>query len=59
MLTPLYSSSLIVRISAEVARPRDDRQSDGTFLIAMELTSMGSPAWENLRYAPDQKFSST
>lgn len=44
-------SSLVVRISAEVSRPRDDRQSDGTFLIAMELTAMGSPAWENLRYA--------
>ncbi|EED21927.1 exosome complex endonuclease 2/ribosomal RNA processing protein, putative [Talaromyces stipitatus ATCC 10500] len=42
-------SSLVVRISAEVSRPRDDRQSDGTFLIAMELTAMGSPAWENLR----------
>ncbi|OKL61614.1 hypothetical protein UA08_03615 [Talaromyces atroroseus] len=45
----LGQTSLVVRISAEVTKPRDDRQSDGTFSIAMELTSMGSPAWENLR----------
>jgi hypothetical protein len=43
-------NSLVVRISAEVSQPRDDRQADGLFLIALELTTMGSPAWENLRY---------
>lgn len=42
--------SLVVRISAEVAKPHDDRPFDGIFNIAMELTAMGSPAWENGRY---------
>ncbi|QKX59138.1 uncharacterized protein TRUGW13939_06270 [Talaromyces rugulosus] len=45
----LGQTSLVVRISAEVSKPRDDRQADGLFLIALELTTMGSPAWENLR----------
>lgn len=43
--------SIVVRISAEVTKPRDDRPFDGIFTIAMELTAMGSPAWENGRYA--------
>lgn len=42
--------SLIVRISSEVTKPRDDRPFDGPFTIAMELTSMGSPAWSDGRY---------
>lgn len=42
--------SLAVQISAGVTKPRDDRPSDGLFFIAVELTAMGSPAWENLRY---------
>jgi hypothetical protein len=42
--------SLIVRISAEVTKPREERPLDGLFNINMELTSMGSPAWENGRY---------
>lgn len=42
--------SLIVRISAEVTKPRDDRLFDGLFTIALELTAMGSPAWDNGRY---------
>ena len=42
--------SLIVRISAEVSKPRDDRLFDGLFTIALELTAMGSPAWDNGRY---------
>ncbi|KAL2813973.1 ribosomal protein S5 domain 2-type protein [Aspergillus granulosus] len=45
----LGKTSLIVRISAEVAKPHDDRPFDGIFSIAMELTAMGSPAWENGR----------
>ncbi|KAL4878992.1 ribosomal protein S5 domain 2-type protein [Aspergillus karnatakaensis] len=45
----LGKTSLIVRISAEVAKPHDDRPFDGIFNIAMELTAMGSPAWENGR----------
>lgn len=43
-------SSLIVRISAEVTKPREERPFDGLFNINMELSSMGSPAWENGRY---------
>ena len=43
------SVSLVVRISAEVRKPRDDRPSDGIFQIIIELTAMASPAWENLR----------
>ncbi|KAJ0417414.1 ribosomal protein S5 domain 2-type protein [Aspergillus carlsbadensis] len=45
----LGKTSLIVRISAEVSKPHDDRPFDGIFNIAMELTAMGSPAWENGR----------
>ncbi|KAL4986054.1 ribosomal protein S5 domain 2-type protein [Aspergillus falconensis] len=45
----LGKTSIIVRISAEVAKPHDDRPFDGIFNIAMELTAMGSPAWENGR----------
>jgi exosome complex RNA-binding protein Rrp42 (RNase PH superfamily) len=42
--------SLVVLISAEVTKPREDRPYDGVFTIALELTNMGSPAWENGRY---------
>lgn len=42
--------SIIVRISAEVTKPREDRPFDGLFNINLELTNMGSPAWENGRY---------
>ncbi|KAL5332908.1 ribosomal protein S5 domain 2-type protein [Aspergillus crustosus] len=45
----LGKTSLIVRISSEVAKPHDDRPFDGVFNISMELTAMGSPAWENGR----------
>ncbi|KAL4944577.1 hypothetical protein BDV06DRAFT_187133 [Aspergillus oleicola] len=45
----LGKTSLVVRISAEVAKPHDDRPFDGIFNIAMELTAMGSPAWDNGR----------
>lgn len=46
----MLMDSLIVRISSEVTKPRDDRPFDGLFTIAMELTAMGSPAWDNGRY---------
>lgn len=42
--------SIIVRISAEVTKPLEDRPFDGLFNINLELTNMGSPAWENGRY---------
>ncbi|KKK21658.1 putative exosome complex endonuclease 2 [Aspergillus ochraceoroseus] len=45
----LGQTSLVVRISSEVTKPHDDRPFDGIFTIAMELTAMGSPAWENGR----------
>ena len=45
---------IIVRISAEVTKPRDDRPFDGLFNINLELSAMGSPAWENGRYALEQ-----
>ncbi|KAL4917182.1 ribosomal protein S5 domain 2-type protein [Aspergillus aurantiobrunneus] len=45
----LGKTSLVVRISAEVAKPHDDRPFDGIFNISMELTAMGSPAWDNGR----------
>jgi exosome complex RNA-binding protein Rrp42 (RNase PH superfamily) len=41
---------IIVRISSEVTKPRDDRPFDGLFNINLELSAMGSPAWENGRY---------
>ena len=45
----LGKTRLIVRISSEVTKPHDDRPFDGTFTIALELTAMGSPAWDNGR----------
>lgn len=42
--------SLIVRISSEVSKPRDDRPFDGVLTLAFELSAMGSPAWDNGRY---------
>ncbi|CAI7618385.1 unnamed protein product [Penicillium bialowiezense] len=45
----LGKTQLIVRISAEVTKPQDDRPFDGVFNINMELTNMGSPAWESGR----------
>ncbi|CAG8364294.1 unnamed protein product [Penicillium salamii] len=45
----LGKTHVIVRISAEVTKPRDDRPFDGLFNINMELTNMGSPAWESGR----------
>ncbi|KAJ5684570.1 Exoribonuclease phosphorolytic domain 1 [Penicillium maclennaniae] len=42
-------TSIVVRISAEVTKPRDDRPFDGLFNINLELSAMGSPAWENGR----------
>lgn len=51
------ASSIVVRISAEVTKPRDDRPFDGLFNINLELTAMGSPAWENGRYAPELSWS--
>ncbi|KAJ5473733.1 Exoribonucleasephosphorolytic domain 1 [Penicillium sp. IBT 31633x] len=45
----LGKTHIIVRISAEVTKPREDRPFDGLFNINMELTAMGSPAWENGR----------
>ncbi|PYI16802.1 ribosomal protein S5 domain 2-like protein [Aspergillus violaceofuscus CBS 115571] len=45
----LGRTSLVARISAEVTKPHDDRPFDGLFTIAMELTAMGSPAWDNGR----------
>ncbi|KAJ5238483.1 Exosome complex endonuclease 2/ribosomal RNA processing protein [Penicillium chermesinum] len=45
----LGKTSLVVRISAEVTKPRDERPFDGLFNINVELSAMGSPAWENGR----------
>ncbi|KAJ5485645.1 Exosome complex component rrp45 [Penicillium diatomitis] len=45
----LGNTSIIVRISAEVTKPRDERPFDGLFNINLELSAMGSPAWENGR----------
>ncbi|KAJ5815653.1 exosome complex endonuclease 2/ribosomal RNA processing protein, partial [Penicillium riverlandense] len=45
----LGKTSIVVRISAEVTKPRDDRPFDGLFNISLELSAMGSPAWENGR----------
>ncbi|BCR89241.1 exosome non-catalytic core subunit RRP45 [Aspergillus chevalieri] len=45
----LGKTTLIIRVSSEVTKPRDDRPFDGVFTIALELTAMGSPAWDNGR----------
>ena len=37
-------------MSAEVLKPHTDRPFDGIFTVSLELTNMGSPAWENGRY---------
>ncbi|KAJ5171881.1 Exoribonuclease phosphorolytic domain 1 [Penicillium capsulatum] len=45
----LGKTSIVVRISAEVTKPQDERPFDGLFNIVLELSAMGSPAWENGR----------
>jgi exosome complex RNA-binding protein Rrp42 (RNase PH superfamily) len=50
----IETSRIIVRISSEVTKPRDDRPFDGLFNINLELSAMGSPAWENGRYTLSQ-----
>ncbi|KAJ5628720.1 hypothetical protein N7490_010948 [Penicillium lividum] len=45
----LGKTALVVRISASVVKPREDKPFDGLFDISMELTSLGSPAWESGR----------
>ncbi|KAF5865134.1 hypothetical protein ETB97_005038 [Aspergillus alliaceus] len=54
----LGKTSLVVRISSEVTKPHDDRPFDGVFTIAMELTAMGSPAWENGRQGDLESYAS-
>lgn len=43
-------TSVIVKISAEVAKPFEDRKFDGIFTISTELSPLASPAFEVGRY---------
>jgi len=45
----LGKTSVIVRISAEVAIPRPERDSDGIFTVAIELNDMALPAHDTGR----------
>ncbi|KAI5295123.1 hypothetical protein KEM52_002317 [Ascosphaera acerosa] len=47
----LGRTSVIVRVSAEVTKPRAERESDGIFTVAVELTDMAIPSFETGRYA--------
>ncbi|WEW57820.1 3'-5'-exoribonuclease [Emydomyces testavorans] len=45
----LGRTSVVVRISAEVTAPRPERDSDGTFTVAIELNDMAVPGFETGR----------
>lgn len=43
-------SSVLVRVSSEITKPRQGREFEGIYNISLELTNMASPAIENGRY---------
>lgn len=45
---------LVVQVSAQVAKPRDDRPFEGLFHITTDVSSMASPRFENGRQTTDE-----
>ncbi|KAI5287898.1 hypothetical protein KEM54_005637 [Ascosphaera aggregata] len=50
----LGKTSVIVRVSAEVAKPRAERESDGLFTVAVELNDMAIPGFETGRQSEQE-----
>lgn len=50
----LGNTKLVVRISAEVTKPYEDRPYEGLFLITTDVSSMASPLFENNRQSDDE-----
>lgn len=50
----LGKTKLVVRISAEVVKPYEDRPFEGIFLITTDISSMASPLFENNRQSDDE-----
>ncbi|ANB12006.1 exosome non-catalytic core subunit RRP45 [Sugiyamaella lignohabitans] len=50
----LGKTRLVVRVSAEVSKPYEDRPYEGTFIITTDVSSMASPLFENNRSSDDE-----
>lgn len=50
----LGGTKLVVRISAEVTKPYEDRQVEGIFLITTDIGAMASSLFENYRQSDDE-----
>ncbi|CAN6656713.1 exosome complex component Rrp45p [Trichomonascus vanleenenianus] len=50
----LGNTRLVVRVSAEVAKPYEDRPYEGLFLITTDISAMASPLFENGRQSEDE-----
>lgn len=50
----LGETKLVVQVSAEVAKPYEDRPYEGMFLISTDISSMASPLFENNRQSSDE-----
>lgn len=50
----LGKTKLVVRISAEVTKPYEDRPYEGIFLITTDISAMASPLFENNRQSDDE-----
>lgn len=50
----LGKTKLVVRISAEVSKPYEDRPHEGIFIITTDISAMASPQFENMRQSEDE-----
>lgn len=50
----LGNTKLVVRISAEVGKPYEDRPLEGIFIITTDIGAMASPQFENQRQSDDE-----
>lgn len=50
----LGKTKLVVRISAEVTKPYEDRPYEGIFLITTDISAMASPLFENNRQSDEE-----
>lgn len=50
----LGNTRLVVRVSAEITKPFEDRPLEGQFMITTNISSMASPLFENNRASDDE-----
>ncbi|KAI5306819.1 hypothetical protein KEM56_006976 [Ascosphaera pollenicola] len=54
VIVRLGKTSVIVRVSAEVTKPRPERECDGIFTVAVELNDMAIPGFETGRQSEQE-----